>query len=207
MGKAPGFFDFDDRLKRLRDLGDQLEAFGRTVDFEMFRPDLVAALAYSPGERGGRPPFDPVMMFKVLVIQTTNNLVGGRKVECSIVEKMVKPLSRPEGDAAKWTAYPGHHQTGLQSSTQQCHGFSYHRYDGAWSASMSQIDNGKLAKPPFGYTARMGECSLTSEKLCVLARNSSKIISNSRRASGAPGQMCIPAPYSRFPFWFRSIRM
>lgn len=78
MGKAPGFFDFDDRLKRLSDLGDQLEAFGRAVDFEIFRPDLAAALNYSTGERGGRPPFDPVLMFKVLVIQTTNNLSDER---------------------------------------------------------------------------------------------------------------------------------
>jgi hypothetical protein len=43
-------------------------------------------------------------------------LVGGRQVECSIVEKMQKPLVRPQGQAAKWTAYPEHHQTGLQSS-------------------------------------------------------------------------------------------
>ncbi len=42
MGKASGLFDFDDRLKRLSDLGDPLEAFGQAVDFEMFRADLVA---------------------------------------------------------------------------------------------------------------------------------------------------------------------
>jgi hypothetical protein len=34
MGTAPGFFDVDDRLRRLSDLGDQLEAYGRVVDFE-----------------------------------------------------------------------------------------------------------------------------------------------------------------------------
>jgi hypothetical protein len=70
----PGFFDVDDRLKRLSDLGDQLEGFRAAVDFEMFRPDLDAALAYSDGAQGGRPPFDPVTMFKALVIQTTNKL-------------------------------------------------------------------------------------------------------------------------------------
>ena len=74
MGEAPGFFDFDDRLKRLSDLGDQLEAFGKAVDFEMFRDDLSTALGYTSGPQGGRPPFDPVMMFKVLVIQVANNL-------------------------------------------------------------------------------------------------------------------------------------
>jgi hypothetical protein len=46
MGAAPGFFDVDDRLRRLSDLGDQLEAYGRVVDFEAFRPDLEKALAY-----------------------------------------------------------------------------------------------------------------------------------------------------------------
>jgi len=54
----PGFFDVDDRLKRLSDLGDRLEGFRAAVDFEMFRPDLDAALAYSDGAQGGRPPFD-----------------------------------------------------------------------------------------------------------------------------------------------------
>ena len=74
MRDQPGFFDGDDRLKRLSDLGDQLEGFRAAVDFEMFRPDLDAALAYSDGAQGGRPPFDPVTMFKALVIQTTNKL-------------------------------------------------------------------------------------------------------------------------------------
>jgi transposase, IS5 family len=41
-------------------------------------PDLDAALAYSDGAQGGCPPFDPVTMFKALVIQTTNNLSDER---------------------------------------------------------------------------------------------------------------------------------
>ncbi len=78
MRGQSGFFDVDDRLKRLSDLGDQLEAFGAAVDFEIFRADLMAALAYSDGTQGGRPPFDPVMMFKILVIQAANNLSDER---------------------------------------------------------------------------------------------------------------------------------
>jgi transposase len=73
-----GFFDVDDRLKRLSDLGDRLEAFRATVDFELFRAELNLALSYSDGSEGGRPPFDPVMMFKILVIQATNNLSDER---------------------------------------------------------------------------------------------------------------------------------
>ncbi len=45
MRGQPGFFDADERMKRLSGLGDHLEAFSRAVYFEMLRPDLVAALA------------------------------------------------------------------------------------------------------------------------------------------------------------------
>ena len=73
-----GFFDVDQRLQRLSDLGDQLEAYAATVDFEIFRLPLEAALAYADGVKGGRPPYDAVMMFKILVIQTQNNLSDER---------------------------------------------------------------------------------------------------------------------------------
>src|SRR3979411_120310 len=74
MRRQAGFFDVDDRLKQLSDLGDRLEEFEAAVEFEAFRPELNAALPYSDGAQGGRPPFDPVMMFKILVLQATNNL-------------------------------------------------------------------------------------------------------------------------------------
>lgn len=78
MVGQPGFFDIDDRLKRLSDIGDQLEAFAGVVDFEIFRADLDAALNYGDGAKGGRPPYDPVMMFKILIVQAQNNLSDDR---------------------------------------------------------------------------------------------------------------------------------
>jgi IS5 family transposase len=68
----------DDRLRRLSGLGDHLESFAAAVDFEMFRADLDAALNYSSGTQGGRPPFDAVMMFKILVIAAMDNLSDER---------------------------------------------------------------------------------------------------------------------------------
>ena len=56
MRGQPGFFDIDDRLKRLSDLGDQLEAFQSAVDFKLFRSELNAALSYTDRTEGGRPP-------------------------------------------------------------------------------------------------------------------------------------------------------
>ncbi|WP_244284911.1 transposase [Acetobacter persici] len=48
------------------------------MGFEAFRPDLYRALAYADGSKGGRSPFDPALMFKILVIQTLNNLSDER---------------------------------------------------------------------------------------------------------------------------------
>lgn len=59
--KQPCFFDAEDRLARLSSLGDQLEAFSCTVDFEAFRPELDKVLAYSDASKGGKieePLFD-----------------------------------------------------------------------------------------------------------------------------------------------------
>ncbi len=44
------------------------------VDFELFRPELEAALNRSDRAKGGRPPYDAVLMFKVLVLQTLYTL-------------------------------------------------------------------------------------------------------------------------------------
>ena len=44
------------------------------VDFELFRPELERAVPRADRSKGGRPPFDHVLMFKVLILQTQNNL-------------------------------------------------------------------------------------------------------------------------------------
>ena len=74
MATQHGLFDVEERLQRLSDIGDQLEAYAAVVDFEIFRADLEAALGYADGAKGGRPTYDPVLMFKILVIQAQNGL-------------------------------------------------------------------------------------------------------------------------------------
>ncbi len=63
----PGFFDLEERYARLSRAGDPLEALNKAVDWELFRKPLRKALkkaGRSDGKKGGRPPFDPVLMFK-----------------------------------------------------------------------------------------------------------------------------------------------
>lgn len=46
-----------------------------SVDFERFRPRLQRLLKLSyHRKKGGRPPFDPVLMFKILVLQSLYTL-------------------------------------------------------------------------------------------------------------------------------------
>jgi transposase len=54
--------------------GDPLERLSKVVDFGVFREDLEAALVRSDRAKGGRPPYDAVLMFKVLVLQTLYTL-------------------------------------------------------------------------------------------------------------------------------------
>ena len=44
-----------------------------TVDFEYFRVWLVEGSGYGDGSKGGRPPFDPVAMFRVPIPQARHN--------------------------------------------------------------------------------------------------------------------------------------
>lgn len=72
------FFGLSEHLEALSRHGDPLEVLDATVDFEYFRGWLVEGLGYSDGSKGGRPPFDPVAMFKALILQAQHNLSDAR---------------------------------------------------------------------------------------------------------------------------------
>ena len=74
MVAQPGFFDLEERLAGLSAKGDELERLNAVVDFELFRPELERAVPRADRSKGGRPPFDHVLMFKVLILQTQNSL-------------------------------------------------------------------------------------------------------------------------------------
>jgi transposase, IS5 family len=74
MAGQPGFFDLSERYEALSAAGDPLERLATVVDFEVFRGPLVAALRRITHGKGGRPPFDPVLMFKILVLQALYSL-------------------------------------------------------------------------------------------------------------------------------------
>lgn len=78
MRRPAGFFDVEERLAGLSKKGDDLERLAAVVDFELFRPELERAVPRADRAKGGRPPFDHVLMFKILILQTQNNLSDER---------------------------------------------------------------------------------------------------------------------------------
>ena len=78
MAGQPGLFDLDERYAAPSETGDPLERLASVVDFEMFRGDPDAAARRSDRSKGGRPPMDPVLMFKVLILQALCGLADGR---------------------------------------------------------------------------------------------------------------------------------
>jgi len=70
----PGFFDLDNRLQQLEALGDPLPKLNEVVDWEDFRSVLMKIRQKPAKAPGGRPAYDVVLMFKVLVLQHLYNL-------------------------------------------------------------------------------------------------------------------------------------
>src|SRR6202795_2999416 len=76
MGQM-GFYDLDKRLEAISAKGDPLELIKATVPWESFRAEIEAVTRAKPEERkstAGRKPYDAILMFKILVLQTLHNL-------------------------------------------------------------------------------------------------------------------------------------
>ncbi len=74
MAGQAGFWDIDERYQQLSEAGDPLEKLDAVIPWELFRKPLAKALKRSDGAKGGRPPYDPVLMFKILVLQALYDL-------------------------------------------------------------------------------------------------------------------------------------
>jgi transposase, IS5 family len=72
--RQPGFWSIEDRLRELSAQGDPLEKLLEIVEFELFRPVLDDALGGTDRSKGGRPPFDAMLKFKMLYLQAQHGL-------------------------------------------------------------------------------------------------------------------------------------
>ena len=82
-----GFFDQEIRLTKLSELGDPLEKLNAHIDFEIFRDLLETKLSKIAKGKGGRKPYDYVLMFKILILQRYYN-VSDDQIEYQINDRM-----------------------------------------------------------------------------------------------------------------------
>ena len=82
-------FAEENRQNKLSALGDCLERL-KVIDWELFRLELKEALQKERKSNVGRPPYDCVLLFKILVLQRLYNLsddhrsIGLKRAEFNI---------------------------------------------------------------------------------------------------------------------------
>lgn len=88
MSKARGLFDEQIRLEKLSKKQDPLEQLVRHIDFEFFRMPLSKFFdTAADRSKGGRPAYDYVLMFKILILQRYYN-VSDDSIEYAILDRL-----------------------------------------------------------------------------------------------------------------------
>jgi IS5 family transposase len=88
MSKARGLFDEQVRLEKLSKKQDPLERLRGHIDFEFFRKPLQAFFDRDVDRsKGGRPAYDFVLMFKILILQRYYNL-SDDTIEYAILDRL-----------------------------------------------------------------------------------------------------------------------
>jgi len=88
MSKSRGLFDEQIRLEKLSKKQDPLEKLSGHIDFEYFRKPLGKALSKDADmSKGGRPAYDVVLMFKILILQRYYN-VSDDSMEYAILDRL-----------------------------------------------------------------------------------------------------------------------
>ncbi len=83
MSFQPGFFDVEQRIEKIHQYNSPLLRLAEYIDFEFFRKELE--IYFRKGKdysKGGRPPYDYVLMFKILIIQHFYNISDDQTEFC-----------------------------------------------------------------------------------------------------------------------------
>jgi IS5 family transposase len=62
-----GLFDYEYQLEEINKHQPPLQKLDKVIDWEIFRAPIEEALYVEPKALGGRPPFDKLMMFKIIL--------------------------------------------------------------------------------------------------------------------------------------------
>jgi hypothetical protein len=80
-------FAYEEQLERIEAHRPPLQRLDAVIDWEMFREPIEAAFRITPKGPGGRPPYDRLMMFKILILQRYYNL-SDEQTELQILDRL-----------------------------------------------------------------------------------------------------------------------
>lgn len=83
----PGFFDEENRLTKLTKKKDPLVRLSSMIKWENFRQTLDRVMKKETRGNGGRPPYDYIMMFKILILQRLYN-ISDEQMEFQINDRL-----------------------------------------------------------------------------------------------------------------------
>jgi len=69
-----GIFDFEFKMDDIKKHQPPLQKLNKVIDWEIFRPMLESALLNKKKAKSGRPPFDKLLMFKIIILQRYFNI-------------------------------------------------------------------------------------------------------------------------------------
>ncbi len=92
----PGLFAYEDQLKKINAHQPPLNKLDQVIEWEMFRKPIEEALYVEPKAPGGRPPYNRLMMFKILILQKYYNLSDEKTIwlfkenlkDCKLEQKL-----------------------------------------------------------------------------------------------------------------------
>ena len=80
-------FDYEERQREINTYKNPLQRLNGLINGEVFRNPIEKALFVPPKGAGGRPPYDKIMMFKILILQKYFNL-SDEQTEFQIKDRM-----------------------------------------------------------------------------------------------------------------------
>ena len=83
----PGLFDWQNRFEKLNKNGDPLVKLNKVIQWESFREALESVRAREKKNHAGAKPYDVVLMFKVLILQSLYNL-SDEAIEYQILDRL-----------------------------------------------------------------------------------------------------------------------